>query len=173
MIYQLLQPESGWIRIDDSNNKIKYIGENWNFINDISIGAYNDTYHGCIKNPNNSSIDFYFYGTKIRVLDSCYPDRVSSINIEIDDDTEDYSPNGNLGKFSAVVYEKTSLSKKIHHVKISTNKTSGYWGLDAIDIDEDGYILSEEDFNNYLVKKDNKYYTFENDILTEVVDYKT
>ena len=71
-----------------------------------------------------------------------------------------------------LVFEKENLKNDIHKIKMykkTQNNQSGinYWfSLDAIDINENGYLLTEEEYNKAIsnyIKQDNKYYGFSDD----------
>ncbi len=54
---QLLQPESGWIRYDDTDKNISYIGNGWKTDHDSHY-----------SNTVGDKICFNFVGSKIRIL---------------------------------------------------------------------------------------------------------
>ena len=62
---QLKTPESGWQRIDDYNMNIKYVGE-WMTMSNPN--CYNGSVHYLPTNINDASVNFYFYGSKIRII---------------------------------------------------------------------------------------------------------
>ena len=62
---QLLQPESGMKRIDNTNLNIKYSGT---WITSNSTLYYNGSNIG--TNVVGNSMEFYFYGTKLVLMDS-------------------------------------------------------------------------------------------------------
>ena len=100
---QLLQPESGCRRIDDSNLNIKYIG-NWNTTSSASYNYYNSTLHST-KGSVDNKIEFYFYGTKLSIISSYYTDMSSNISIEIDDIIDSFSCNNSL-MYQVLAYKK-------------------------------------------------------------------
>ncbi|MFJ6244704.1 hypothetical protein ACIQHV_25330 [Bacillus bombysepticus] len=132
---QLLQPEDGWKRIDDNDPLIRYIG-NWK----LATGNdkhYNKTTHYNLDKKLDTSFEFEFVGTKLRLLaygDSGY-DATSKVLIDGKEETMVYnSPSGN----QVIRYEKIGLDRGKHTVKVIGKAMS----LDSIDIDADGYLLA-------------------------------
>lgn len=134
----LLTPEDGWQRYDDSNSYIIYNGT-WDSSN--YTGYYNNTRH--FASSDDSFIEFYFYGTKLRIITLSTPNR-GLCNITIDDVSESYNASNTSTIYQVLLYEKLNLEKKIHHVKIE--KASSYLDLDCIDIDDDGHMCTEDDY---------------------------
>ena len=61
-----------------------------------------------------------------------------------------------------MVFEKCNLKNILHKVEI-TNIENSYITLDCIDIDENGKLLSQEEYNKTMscyIKQNNKYYSF-------------
>lgn len=133
----LTAPESGWRRYDDTDSRIKYT----NFTRSTpSTGSYyKDT---VIASADFSSkIKFKFYGTKLRIIDTMYTDRTTSVSISIDGVIETYNVYATSALIQRVVYEKI-LSTGIHSIIITkTSNDSKGFGLDAIDIDNTGYLV--------------------------------
>jgi len=135
----LTAPETGWKRYDDSDSRIVYTGTT-TIITDSEYAYNNCTATYFLSSNSGCSISFKFYGTKLRIIDSIYWNRSATVNISIDGVVEtydDYSSTANI--LQALLYEKTGLSLGIHTVTI-TNGTTAVFGLDAIDIDEDGEL---------------------------------
>ena len=161
---QLITPEEGWQRIDDSDGHIKYDSTFSVYHNG---GNYNGSEHG--SSTINSSIEFFFYGSKIRLINFRHPNRSSDIDVYIDDIIYGKSvQKGNVGSY-IVSFQKLDLTKTVHKVKL-LNNTSEYLTLDAIDIDENGKLLSQEEYikeyiktMSYYIKQNNKYYSFSKD----------
>lgn len=131
----LTEPEKGWKRIDDTDPLIRYIG-NWK----LTTGNdkhYNKTTHYNLDKKLDTSFEFEFVGTKLRLLaygDSGY-DATSKILIDGKEETMVYnSPSGN----QVIRYEKVGLGRGKHTVKVIGKAMS----LDSIDIDADGYLLA-------------------------------
>ena len=172
----LATPESGMKRIDDKTGKINYVGS-W-IREDVgygNIGYYNDT--SSVTKDTTSTCVLYVYTSNFYVVGQVYNNRSKNIEITIDDNVEYYSgySTTNTGISNYVQYV-TTLEKKIHKVVIR-NTTSSILLIDAFDIDEDGFLLTEEEFNNYpfyLIKNttENKYYNYDktNSSLIEITD---
>ncbi|MFB5560249.1 hypothetical protein [Bacillus cereus] len=131
----LTEPEKGWKRIDDNDPLIRYIG-NWK----LATGNdkhYNKTTHYNLDKKLDTSFEFEFVGTKLRLLaygDSGY-DAISKVLIDGKEETMVYnSPSGN----QVIRYEKIGLDRGKHTVKVIGKAMS----LDSIDIDADGYLLA-------------------------------
>lgn len=136
----LTAQESGWKRYDDTHPAIKY---------DEGFNSYvhKDEYNGGYRwyQLAGKSINFNFYGTKIRLIAQMNNNRGESTEIIID---------GNSGFFTeklldtqvsqALVYEKTGLESKLHSVQVKT-LDSGIVVLDAIDIDSTGRLLHPDE----------------------------
>ena len=144
---QLLVPESGWKRYDDTDGNIVYNGTGWQH----SPGAihYNND---CIltQTPGENYV-LYVYTSRIRII-SEYHFNMGIFTINIDDnyscDVDCYQTGE---QYQVLMFEKTDLEKNIHKITV-TLKEKVHPGLndlilDAIDIDEDGFLLSDKAYN--------------------------
>jgi hypothetical protein len=132
----LTTPEATWRRYDDTDSRIKYAG-NWIKYTDSARYNGGDAYTTSL----NDSVTFKFYGTKLRIISLMNVDNSNSISITIDGSTEYYSQiNASLLK-QALVYEKTGLTLGKHTVIITNNVGSKYCNIDAIDMDDTGYLV--------------------------------
>ncbi|AYB37507.1 hypothetical protein [Brevibacillus laterosporus] len=141
---QLLIPESGWRRIDDTHPCISYIGNGWT--RNVSSAYYNGSYTWT-SNPSGTKIKFSFIGTKIRIISSVHSiARSENQLISIDGVIEKYSLLGIETIQQCLVYEKIGLPKGLHHVEITIDDPSNDVNhmLDAIDIDYDGLLSREK-----------------------------
>lgn len=172
---QLLQPESGMKRIDDDDSCIIYDNT---FLIISNLNCFNGNFHH--SKINGAKIIIYVYTQKIYLLNWLGSNRSKNITINIDDKIIDTISLYNPVDLSPirVSYINDSLSKDYHKITI-TNNTSDYIDLDCIDIDEDGYLLTEEEYINrtsyhYLIKDNgtNKIYGYDenNNTLLEVSD---
>ena len=146
---QLLQPEEGWKRIDDTDSNIIYTGT-WKTQN-LSI-YYNST--SKYSNENTATISFMYYGTKIRLMMVFYSTKSDGNIIEIDGkkytfDCSNSMTSGNAP--SLLAFDKQDLDKTVHSVKIYAPNASSSKNIhiDAIDIDKDGCLLSKEAYNYF------------------------
>ncbi|WP_405158931.1 hypothetical protein [Paenibacillus sp. FSL H8-0283] len=142
---RLFAPEPGWKRYDNSNSAIKYEGVGW-----ISATGDSNTYAGTahyipLNGASSNSIKFNFYGTKLRIIDLYWTNRVDNVTIEIDGKVSTWNPNNPANKYQILVFEVSGLEKALHKVKLSTTSLSGTFSLDAIDIDLDGRLFHPEE----------------------------
>lgn len=133
---QLLQPESGWRRYDDRESKITYVGT---WTQGSTAGYYNNT--NMDSNSLSSYYEFSFFGTKLRIIDALASNRSANVQVTIDGVTESYSAYDATTVRGVLVYEKIGLEERVHKVTVKSNAT-GYMTLDAIDIDETGYLIA-------------------------------
>ena len=142
---QLTTRESGWKRYDDNQSAFKYEGSGW-----VSATGDANTYAGTghyltLTGATTNSIQFNFYGTKLRIIDLHWSNRVNNATIEIDGVISTWNPNNSANKYQVMVFEVTGLSKTLHKVKLSTISSSGTFSLDAIDIDSDGRLFHPDE----------------------------
>jgi len=135
---QLLQPESGWKRYDDTNSNISYM--NHRVLNLSNFSWFNNTGHetwdGVTYNTT-GEIKFNFIKDRIRLYFVWHSDRSSNIEIYIDGILYIANTKSNDTNVSKLTFEKTNLLNQEHIVHIITN---GHTILDAIDIDENGEL---------------------------------
>ena len=160
---RLTQPQTGWQRIDDRDENIVYSGGNWG--EPFTGNAfYLGTYHLLDKTAT-GNMSFKFYGTEFRIIGMKYKDGVDDALISVDgentwENISFYKQNANAGALNRqiMIYEKTGLEEGIHSVVIS-KQSKGNMFIDAIDIDEDGYMIPyetvEEDTLNIKEEKVN------------------
>ncbi|HFU7073001.1 TPA: hypothetical protein ACGN07_005761 [Bacillus cereus] len=137
---QLLQPEVGWKRVDDTDSLLKYQGT-WEKGSHSSW--YNGTCHYVADKDSTGAVEFDFYGTQLRII-TCFDVasyRTDDISITIDGVTEKYSEIASAKVYQGLAYEKLGLTKRKHRVRIQCGTKGTYrLNIDAIDIDADGYI---------------------------------
>lgn len=142
-------PEEGWKRYDDTSDIFKYSS---GFASSPNVVYYNGTSR--LSSSINSTVEFQFEGTKIRLIGNSHNMGSSNISIMIDGVTEIYSQyNQNSVLQQVLLYEKT-LSRGIHTVKITTNDAL-YVLFDAIDIYDNKY-------HNTLFYFSGSYYYYSN-----------
>lgn len=134
----LTAPEAGWKRIDVPSTSVKLNGT-WTTAS--GVGNYNSTY--VYSTTLNDSYEFSFHGTKVRLI--AYSSNAgivttNSATITIDGVSETVSLQGASSTYQVIVYEKTGLENAVHTVKVSNGVSGLYLMLDAIDIDESGYL---------------------------------
>ncbi|NMI02858.1 hypothetical protein HF638_02665 [Paenibacillus sp. SZ31] len=139
---QLALPESGWRRYDDTHVGLKYTGT-WTTPSPSNTVYYGGSIRVTSRAVDNNYVTFSFFGTKLRIISDFYSDRHSDNYITIDGVTEMYSAFRAVGSPSlqqSIVYEKTGLPLAFHTVTIATGHNRINFTLDAIDIDETGYL---------------------------------
>jgi hypothetical protein len=134
---QLLQPETGWRRYDQKDSRILFSNGTWN-TNNSNSPAYNGSQ--ATSNSLGATCTFKFKGSKIRLIgtkDSSFSD---NIEIYIDNILETtISENYTSNVFQILLFEKTGLTNTNHTIKF-VNKTTNYIVIDAIDIDDNGFL---------------------------------
>lgn len=140
----LLQPETGWKRLDDKD----IFDRSYDKVGDWQTGI-SASYHGggylTSRVAGVNKLKFKFKGTKFRII-SCYGEnRSSDARFEIDG----VSYNYNLKKTDSIpktlVFEKLELEDKIHEVVLYAGTgvaNTELFLIDAIDINEDGYLIA-------------------------------
>ncbi|APQ99109.1 bacterial Ig-like domain family protein [Clostridium botulinum] len=137
----LKEPETGWKRYDDTNSNISYIGNK-----KIASGSkYHKDSIMYFPSSENATIKFNFIGSKIRLIDTMSSDRSSNINIKIDNISYTFSDYSANSIDQRLIFEKTGLLFKEHFVEITNNQSGTVYGLDAIDIDENGELKPYEE----------------------------
>lgn len=140
---QLLEPENSWKRIDDTDSNIVYEGTGWKAYDFTEV--YNGIYHR--SGNKEDKLHFYFKGSKIRLITAVNTNRSNNIFVTIDGNKDVYSEYSATNTVKVLVYEKKDLEDTLHLLEITNNATSGYISLDCIDLDENGFLLSEEQYN--------------------------
>ncbi|WP_339304645.1 hypothetical protein NST33_18755 [Paenibacillus sp. FSL L8-0435] len=144
----LPSPEEGWTRYDDTDPMFKYSS---GFSPSPFAEYYNGT--GRLSSTINSTVEFQFKGTKLRIIGNRHSRGSSQISISIDGITEIFSQNNGTIIQQALVYEKLNLIDSIHTVKITTNDTN-FVLFDAIDV--------TQLFYKTFVCEDSSYYYYTN-----------
>ena len=165
---QLLNPETGWKRIEDSNSYIKYYGTFVYDTSNVQSSSSTLSYSGELG----SKIEFVVYTDKIRIIQhtgtkfNSDDERISIDGVEHVLDSKNVSGNVEWGS-QIVTYEELNMTKGLHHIIMYAGTgPNEKLNLDAIDIDANGYILN---FDHHLIKTpDDKYYTIENNSLVEI-----
>jgi uncharacterized protein YjdB len=137
---KLATPETGWTRYDDADSKFQYNG-NWVTCTGSTSAFYLGANH-TLSSGEAGSVKFNFYGSKFRVIMQKYTTRSTSIIVNVDGtDIGTYSINGSALD-QCLLYEKTDLDLGKHTVILTQNDTTKNFCFDAIDIDDNGQLLS-------------------------------
>lgn len=144
----LISPDVGYRRIDDSDSRIKYVGSRWKIINNVAY--YNNMIHYTGIYGSNAVgelgeyVEFKLFSTKLRIISSISISSStwsSDIKVNIDGvDVSTYTLVNRVGNSQVLVYEIIGLSNDIHTIRL-TNNTDVQMNLDAIDIDDTGYLV--------------------------------
>lgn len=155
----LTLPEPTWKRIDEKDSNFIY-DSNW------TIANFAQNYYGSTKllNLKTGKVDFYFYGSKIRIITRGNPADSDQVGITIDGVSQTFTCVSTSTTYQMLVYEKTGLTKTTHKVIIENLNASKSLYFDAIDIDEDGYMTNSfmnksliETTNGIISVKDGSY----------------
>ncbi|EJR57241.1 hypothetical protein IIO_04768 [Bacillus cereus VD115] len=139
---QLVEPEPGWVRFDDTHKNIEYNGF-WK-TTEADVSCYNNTHHWKSKEDNNDSTisaRFLFKGTKFRLISMTSPSYPEDIELKIDDQKEILKLSGEGMQYQTFAYEKKNLEDMIHVIELSGK----YINIDAIDLEEGATLLKLPD----------------------------
>ncbi len=136
-----VQLAGGWQRFDDTDSAITYTGK-------YEFAKFSSYYKGSsmriATNNMEGSAQFYFYGSKLRILSSGNSHGFSqNVQIKIDGNiVGSYSSLRSLA-YKIIVFTATDLTLGIHKVEITPLDHTTYGTiLDAVDIDDTGYLVS-------------------------------
>jgi hypothetical protein len=134
---QLTAPEAGWERYDDSHSHIVRKGT-WS---NVKGAAYfgGSTYY---SSTAGDTIIFSFKGTKLRIIAQTAGTYPNNVPVLIDGVPETFSINSASTNNFIMVYEKLGLEDKPHEVVITVPAGEKNIHIDAIDIDESGYLIN-------------------------------
>ncbi|VBB08158.1 Hypothetical protein LUCI_3423 [Lucifera butyrica] len=135
---QLTAPETGWKRYDTTDSGFNFSGD-WQTVknSDLPSGNYYDG--SMLFTSSEGKVAFKFFGTKLRIITDANTDHSNKVQITIDGIVSEFS-TAVAGMYQRLSFEKTDLELSIHEIEI-TNLTDTVFGFDAIDIDEEGYLV--------------------------------
>ena len=156
LMSQLVDPEKGWKRISCADSNITYSGD-WgieNYSSGSNIGYWNN--YSRYTYDTNAYLEFYFLGSKFRLITIAFNNKCDDNNIEIDNNIYTFSSFHPYGQVRTLSFEKLNLKYCIHKVKIYSKVIGGIYNMqiEAFDIDEKGKIISKQ---KYLFKTSDKY----------------
>lgn len=134
---QLTAPEPGWQRINNTDAKILYSDSSFGVASDGGDYSGNDTR----SKSTTASIEFSFVGSKLRLIEVLNYDWSTNVTITIDGISYNVSMYRPSPQYQTIYFEKLDLEYKTHKVKI-TSSVAAFWGIDCIDIDDTGYLIS-------------------------------
>lgn len=130
---QITTPDAGWKRYDQTNSLIRYVS-GW------STNTNSSAYGGSIYDGvAGATTEFIFRGTKLRIVAYRGTNKHSNNKLSIDGITYNFSENGS-NQWQTLVAEVSGLEDKLHAVKIEVGTDYTNANIDAIDIDEQGYL---------------------------------
>lgn len=135
---QLIVPENGWRRFDDTDPGLTYSGP-WTTSAVDASNRYGGTFRYS-TNPD-AALSFTFYGSQLRVIAYRELSASNDVVITIDNQEYRYSNWGSVSAFNNS-FEIMGLELGEHVVTISTAISGKQINVDAIDIDEPGYLVS-------------------------------
>lgn len=133
---QLTAPEVGWKRYEQNVSQISYVGSKWTDTSSHGSGGSSK-----YTSKTGDYAEFIFYGTKLRIISTGLEYYTGTAAVYID--------NVAIGTYSTastdspvLVFEKTNLALKDHHVKLVATNVDGthLMMIDAFDIDDIGEL---------------------------------
>lgn len=140
---QLLTPESGWKRIteteilDNSNHD-----SSWTIVDNSSY--YNGKFLKCSADSND--LTFYIKSKNFRFISSGGVSRASDCTILVNDVVYDANLKNTTG-YICLLFEQTGLNDVNKIVLCSGTNSTYKFVLDCIDIDLDGSLVTEAEYN--------------------------
>ncbi|HGM3773519.1 TPA: hypothetical protein ACKOHV_001790 [Clostridioides difficile] len=134
---QLLQPEEGWRRYDETNIRAMIEGTVWS--KDTSSYYYGAS--SVLLQSADCSYKFKFYGNKLRLISDRNKNRPQN-NTKLTIDGVEYIANSYYSQpiGQTLTIDLENLENSIHEVIISPVQ-EGFVVIDCIDINQDGYII--------------------------------
>lgn len=127
--------DEGWKRFDDTHSGIVYT----NYSQESASLGYKLVHH--ISNIGDATASFRFTGTKLRLSVSLTAKATKYI-VTIDGNSTSYTPNASGYTALLDLSTKTDLNPGIHTVIIDSTCTGHQVTLDAVDVDVNGEILT-------------------------------
>ncbi|MGM7634149.1 hypothetical protein [Bacillus sp. Hm123] len=155
-------PEKGWVRKDDSEPDISYIG-NWSTV------TYQEAYKGSYKfsNTMGSEVKFNFTGSKFRLLTRTYNDRSKDIKVILNNEEHAISQYSSIVRnfvctFEYDAGENVDLENSII-IRLEDNDKIYF---DAFDIEDGGEVKPYDPFrgmrHKILILNDGQYKKYVN-----------
>ena len=162
---QLPTKEAGWQRIDDADTNIIYEGI-WSTLDNTSF--YNKKLH---YTNDTSNYQFKFYGTKFRLILPTNNGHTSEVSVKVDDIEYSYSEYSSSLKYNVIAFEKLGLNLGYHTVIVTNRQSNKNMDIDAIDIDDNGYLVPYYQPTNLLATPGNTYVTLKWDQIPDASGY--
>ena len=133
-----------------------------NYVSGLNIGHWNN--YSKYTYSTDAYLEFYFIGTKFRLITGSGYNKKENNNIDIDNESFIFSNYLNPPQARTVSFEKLDLGYNIHKVKIYSKVINASYNMqiEAFDIDQNGRVLSKLEYENLsisnkLIKTSNKY----------------
>jgi hypothetical protein len=139
---QLTVPETGWRRYDDNDSKINYIGT-W------AVSGTNSAFYGNTNKYSSTKgdkIKFVTYTSRLRIIGAVNSNRLNENHMEVFADGVSIATINTYGTtLQGQILQLDYIFSdglKNHHIEIVNIASDGrYATLDAIDIDDIGYLM--------------------------------
>jgi hypothetical protein len=138
---KLTASESGWARYDDKSSAIVYTGTFWKSYTNSNM------YNGDLMYTSSTTIgqkfEFTMVGSKFRIIANKATDRSKNIEVKVDGSiVGNYSEYTTIStsEYQILVFEHTGLTYGNHKIEVTIIE-AGKMSLDAIDIDDSGYLV--------------------------------
>ena len=164
----LANPEEGWQRYDDTDSKIIYKGT-WGY--SATSNLYYQNQNQYTTNVN-SYYKFKFYGTKLRLLvGTNTAGHCTQVSVNIDGNVYYYNENSTQFTGCFLAFEKKGLSPGYHTVIVTNTQDTKYMDVDAIDIDDSGYLVDYYRPTNLIATSGNHEINLSWDVLDGATSY--
>lgn len=138
------EPEDGYIRIQETDSKIKFIS--W-------VDHSHEVYSGGTTKyttTNGAVAKLKFYGENFKLIGAISSGCSSNFSVKIDDILYDnLTSYASSTQYQTLIFDAKGLEKKEHKV-IITNNSTGQLYFDAIDIDNYGYLIDFADIGDTI-----------------------
>lgn len=140
----LTTPETSWKRFDNIHPAFKYSGTWTSYANNQAAGNINGTNE--VFGSAGAKLNFKFYGTKLRLITSKYSTTRADVCLWIDGIAYPFDTRGSASAatYQVLCAEIVGLSEGVHTVEYGylNVSTGGGLGIDALDIDDTGYLIA-------------------------------
>jgi hypothetical protein len=124
-------------RYDDTSGFLRFSGQWTKGRSSLLDHHFKDTY-SYTTDISKGKLSFDFYGTKLRYIGQTYSNKAKIMRIKVDGIEETFTQRG-VDTYLTINYEKLNLPLGYHKVEVSFDDSMLM--VDAIDIDEQGYLV--------------------------------
>ena len=123
---KLEQPETGWQRIEDNDPTIIYTGSYWT-TSSVTPDKWSgkNVHYIATKDGSkalSSTVEFKFYGTKLRLISTMDSNSSNSLYCSIDGVKHEYSLYNISEIYNVLVLDVQDLTGDVHSAKITNNE---------------------------------------------------